>query len=136
MARMWQIEFTSADFLPFLPEECQVNPGVYGFELASWLSQELARNGVVTSYPIGEDWGWLLEHAADGGATVTIGCASQTDPAGGYAASPVAWSVFVEARRALRSRGKADRAASTAEVGQAIREALAAAGIEVTEVGA
>lgn len=54
---MASIEFTSATFLPVLPEDCQVNPGAYGFELAWWLAQALARSGVVTSYPVGEDWG-------------------------------------------------------------------------------
>lgn len=51
---MWQIEFTSAEFLPRLPESCQGNPGVYGFELAWWLAQALAEQGIVTSYPLGE----------------------------------------------------------------------------------
>lgn len=57
---MWRIEFSSAEFLPYLPEQAQANPGVYGFELAQWLSRALAERGVVTSYPIGEDWGWLI----------------------------------------------------------------------------
>lgn len=58
---MPEIEFTSAQFLPYLPEDAQVNPGAYGFELAQWLSQALSRCGIVTSYPVSEDWGWLLE---------------------------------------------------------------------------
>ena len=40
---MSRIEFSSTKFLPYLPESCQVNPGVYGFELASWLSLALAK---------------------------------------------------------------------------------------------
>ena len=32
---MWAIEFTSDKFRPYLPEDSQVNPGVYGFELAA-----------------------------------------------------------------------------------------------------
>jgi hypothetical protein len=53
---MWTVEFSSAKFLPYLPEDCQPNPGAYGFELALWLSQELAKRQIYTSYPVGEDW--------------------------------------------------------------------------------
>jgi hypothetical protein len=50
--------FVSDQFVPFLPEESQVNPEVYGAELAWWLASELARRNVFTSYPEYEDWGW------------------------------------------------------------------------------
>ena len=53
------VEFKSSRFVPVLPEDCQVNPGVYGAELAFWLSQALAKAGVATSYPNNEDWGWF-----------------------------------------------------------------------------
>jgi hypothetical protein len=67
-------EFRSRRFTPVLPEQAQVNPGVYGAELAYWLSTELARLGVVTSYPIAEDWGWLIEYSTAGGATFAVHC--------------------------------------------------------------
>ena len=61
------VTFSSTRFRPVLPEESQVNPGRYGAELAFWLSSELVREGVVTSYPNYEDWGWFIEYAtADG----------------------------------------------------------------------
>jgi hypothetical protein len=56
------VEFDSKLFIPFLPEDSQVNQGVYGAELAFWLAQQLAEIGVVTSYPNFEDWGWFIEY--------------------------------------------------------------------------
>lgn len=58
--------FNSDLFKPFLSGNAQVNPGVYGAELAWWLSRELAAKGVETSYPISEDWGWFIEYSVDG----------------------------------------------------------------------
>jgi hypothetical protein len=67
-------EFRSGRFAPILPEECQVNPQRYGAELAFWLCSELARQGVVTSYPNFEDWGWFIEYRADSGAEFAVEC--------------------------------------------------------------
>jgi hypothetical protein len=67
-------QFRSARFTPVLPDDSQVNPGVYGAELAFWLCSELASRGVVTSYPVSEDWGWFIEYAADGGAEFAVHC--------------------------------------------------------------
>ena len=30
--------------------------------MADWVSRELAAVGIVTSYPLEEDWGWFIEH--------------------------------------------------------------------------
>ena len=105
---MWRIEFTSSEFLPLLPEECQGNPGVYGFELAWWLAQTLAATGVVTSYPVGEDWGWLIEHVNSEETEFTIGCASMADEGEGegYAGKEVTWSVFIRPHTSLKQRFK------------------------------
>jgi hypothetical protein len=59
------VTFTSERFRPVLPEDAQVNPGRYGAELAFWLCTELARDGVTTSYPNFEDWGWFIEYIVD-----------------------------------------------------------------------
>jgi hypothetical protein len=67
-------EFRSSRFSPILPEQAQVNPGVYGAELATWLCTELARLGIVTSYPIAEDWGWLVEYGTESGAEFAVHC--------------------------------------------------------------
>ncbi|WP_413701987.1 hypothetical protein ACLKMH_10950 [Psychromonas sp. KJ10-10] len=51
------VTFKSDLFKPFLPEDSQVNPEVYGAELAYWLSKKLAEKNIITSYPESEDWG-------------------------------------------------------------------------------
>lgn len=66
--------FRSEHFTPVLPEDCQVNPGVYGAELAFWLSAELARSGVATSYPAAEDWGWFIEFLPESGSEFAVHC--------------------------------------------------------------
>ena len=101
---MWRIEFTSDQFLPALPEECQGNPGVYGFELAWWLCQALAQAGIVTSYPLGEDWGWLIEYIAPSGIEFTIGCGSMAEEGEGYLEVPIQWSIFVRPHASLKQR--------------------------------
>lgn len=60
-------EFSSAKFRPVLPDDSQVNPNVYGAELAYWLCIDLAKRGVVTSYPFAEDWGWFIEYTTPDG---------------------------------------------------------------------
>lgn len=71
-------DFRSPRFAPVLPETSQVNPGVYGAELAFWLCTELASRGVVTSYPIPEDWGWFIEYSTDGGSEFAVHCGNIT----------------------------------------------------------
>ena len=67
-------QFRSERFAPALPEECQVNPKVYGAELAYWLAAALARRGVGTSYPESEDWGWFIEYSGESGAEFAVHC--------------------------------------------------------------
>ena len=59
------VNFNSDLFHPHLADEAQVNPGVYGAELAWWLGKELAKKGVPTTYPESEDWGWFIEYIVD-----------------------------------------------------------------------
>jgi hypothetical protein len=66
--------FKSARFSPVLPEDCQLNPQVYGAELAYWLCTELARRGVATSYPNSEDWGWFIEYLPQSGSEFAVHC--------------------------------------------------------------
>lgn len=99
------IEFTSDQFLPYLPESAQVNPGAYGFELAHWLSRQLAAQGVVTSYPVSEDWGWFLEYI-DGDAEFMIGCGSRATDGDGYQARPIGWHIFVKQQLSILGRLK------------------------------
>lgn len=69
-------EFTSSSFRPFLPEGSQVNPEVYGAELAFWLSSELAKRTVFTSYPEHEDWGWYIEYRTADGSEFAVHCSN------------------------------------------------------------
>ncbi|MBK8579263.1 MAG: hypothetical protein IPN78_13880 [Candidatus Accumulibacter sp.] len=133
---MLSIEFESAKFLPYLPESSQANPGAYGFELALWLSQALMRAGIVTSYPLGEDWGWFIEYLA-GEAEFMIGCGSRADAGEGYTGQPIAWHVFIKQQLSLRQRltgGAAPQVVAT--LAQAIQTALAAEGITPIVEGA
>lgn len=98
--------FKSDRFRPFLPDDRQVNPNVLGFELATWLSKALAENGVASSYPSEEDWGWYLIFP-DGEDEYQICCSGSEDKPGEYE-----WRVFVNpVKRLLRkapSREMAD----------------------------
>jgi hypothetical protein len=133
---MWRIEFSSAQFLPYLPEESQANPGVYGFELAHWLSRALARQGVVTGYPLGEDWGWFIEYI-EGDLEVTIGCSSMAEEGEGYAGKPISWSIFVRPHESVKKFFGCGQAISVPErLTNAIETVLAAEGIEVQRVEA
>ncbi|BBL74501.1 hypothetical protein [Methylomagnum ishizawai] len=131
---MWRIEFCSAEFLPVLPEQCQANPGAYGFELAWWLAQALARNGFVTSYPIGEDWGWLIEYISPSGVEFTIGCGSMGEPGAGYLQTPLEWSIFIRPHPSLRQQLKGiSHAAEVSRLGRAIVDMLDSKGIVATQ---
>ncbi len=71
------VEFDSEMFRPYLPDEAQVNPGVYGAELTFWLSRQLASRGVITSYPNYEDWGWFIEYDTEDGNEYWLRCANR-----------------------------------------------------------
>jgi hypothetical protein len=96
------VEFDSALFEPFLPEDSQVNPEVYGAELAFWLSRKLAERGVVTSYPEYEDWGWYLEYATDEEDEYSLCC-------GNCEGSKSKWRCFLDSKsKGLFRRSKSD----------------------------
>jgi hypothetical protein len=59
------VEFKSSLFKPFLSDDAQVIPMVYGADLAWWLSRVLAKRGVESTYPDYEDWGWFIEYIVD-----------------------------------------------------------------------
>jgi hypothetical protein len=102
---MWRIEFSTRRFAPYLPENSQVNPGTYGFELAHWLSTELAKRGVITSYPSPEDWGWMLEYV-EGEIEIAIGCSSHAREGDGYAGGSITWTVFVKPNVSIKHKLK------------------------------
>lgn len=133
---MWRIEFSTDKFPPYLPEEAQQNPGAYGFELADWLSRELAKLGLVTSYPVGEDWGWFIEYA-DGQTEVMIGCGSEAREGDGYSGKPIAWRVFVREPKSLKQRlSRSPQSPRVLEFAQAVEQVLRRASINVTRTEA
>ena len=73
------VEFRSESFRPFLPDDSQVNPGVYGAELAFWLASRLAAVGVITSYPEQEDWGWYIEYLPASGSEFAVHCTNDDE---------------------------------------------------------
>lgn len=105
----WEIHFHSDLFQPFLPEKCQNNPGVYGFELAAWLAKTLAQQGVITSYPIAEDWGWFIEYT-DERVEMMICCGSIADiDQGGAVVEPIEWMISLVPRRSLFRKPKMEQ---------------------------
>jgi hypothetical protein len=94
------VDFKSELFTPFLPEDSQVNPHVYGAELAYWLSQNLANKKIITTYPNNEDWGWFLEYFIDDNEYML--CCSNSDEEGKE------WRCFLRAQpKSLFGRNKA-----------------------------
>ncbi len=91
-----ELFFTSDRFRPYLPESAQVNPGVHGFELALHLSQRLMARGIVTSYPMSEDWVLFIERH-EGDAELMIACSSD---------GPGEWRVGIEPAAAGPASGQ------------------------------
>jgi hypothetical protein len=107
------VDFKSVMFSPYLPDDAQANPGVFGAELAFWLSRRLARRGVMTSYPHREDWGWFIDYRTDEGNAYRLCCAN-VDGADDR------WRCHLEPRaKGLFRRGKAP-----AEAGRPLLQAL------------
>jgi len=131
----WGIEFSSAKFLPTLPEDCQANPGVYGFELALWLAQALCRQGIVTGYPSAEDWGWCLDYAPTEALRLTIACASLCAAKEGYDGRPIGWAVSIREQRSLEQRlHNQSNHAALEDLGRQIVELLRAEQIDAMRV--
>jgi hypothetical protein len=68
--------FKSTRFRPRRPESEQVNPGVYGEELARWLAARLARSEGAEPRVDYEDWAWLVELSL-GNGHAWIFCANE-----------------------------------------------------------
>lgn len=123
--QLCSIAFTTDRFPPILPEPCQVNADLYGFELAVFLAQALARQGVVSSYPMPDEWGWFLEFISEHEQELMVGCAS----VGATQGYPTDWRVFVRQRRKPRKGGEDLSPVLIA----AILSVLAAEGIEAVK---
>lgn len=120
---MRMLVFQSDRFRPYLPDDCQVNPNVLGFELADWLSRQLAAEGFVTSYPASEDWGWFLERT-EGDAEYMICCSGEATD------TDHDWRIFVTRHRGFFQRMSQDPRCD--EILGTIADTLASAGIPTT----
>jgi hypothetical protein len=123
------VRFTAHQFAPIKPEDEQVNPGVYGEELARWLQERLQAAGYTVAEPGPEDWGWFLS-VSRGGARFLVGC-------GNTAGSRTEWLAFAEPAVGLLARllgrARADAAAHAAlthAIDAALRGEPGVAGVE------
>lgn len=116
--------FQSGLFRPYLPDDAQVNPNVLGFELAHWLSRELAARGLPTSYPNSEDWGWFLERE-EAGVEFMLCCSGGEEEGGVFE-----WRVYVMHPKKLF--GKRPDPAVAEGLLQRVRSVLEDASIPVT----
>ena len=89
------VRFRSPLFRRKKPDEEQVNPGVYGEELASWIHEHIGTFGRPAADHFGEDWGWMVVFGRDYPAW--IGC-------GNVAGEEEEWHCFCEARVAMMDR--------------------------------
>ena len=78
------VQFKSDKFLPFLPDEAQVNPKRYGAELAYWLCKKLSEKEIFTSYPNQEDWGWYLDYILESGDEFMVSCGNIDETENGW----------------------------------------------------
>jgi hypothetical protein len=92
-------------------------------ELAAWLSQALAKNGIVTSYPSEEDWGWYLLFP-DGDVEYQICCSGSAEGA------EYEWRVFVSP--ITRMFRKKPPGAMQEELLDSVIDCLRESGIEVS----
>jgi hypothetical protein len=93
--------FKSSKFEIEPGEDEQINPGIYGRQLAAWLKSRLEDLGYAVEDIINEDWGWCLMCSRDP-FPLWVGCASMTDPSIPADAPPptkesITWHCFATA---------------------------------------
>jgi hypothetical protein len=83
-----------------------INPCCFGEDLAEWLRQQLARNGVSAGAPYQEDWGWemLARQGPQGYFLGVGGCLRE----GAVGKNDGEWRIIVEKKRSIweKLRGK------------------------------
>ncbi|SRR6266404_181804 len=55
-----EVTFNTGFFQPVPYEEEQTNAGVYGKQLADWISEQLNKNGMKVEEVVAEDFGWAV----------------------------------------------------------------------------
>ncbi len=87
------VTFTSAAFLPILPETSQIRPGLYGFELAYWLAKALYKRGLSPSYPGEQRTGWDLDLCSPEGYELALTCSCLANVGDGYVGKALNWEI-------------------------------------------
>ena len=72
------VEFRSDRFPAYPDEEQQINPGIWGKQLAEFVSAGLKSRGIAAGKPVAEDWGWLVPIENES-FPLWIGCANYDD---------------------------------------------------------
>ena len=111
---MIQCAFTleTAQFEAATPQEGSTNSRCFGEDFARWLKAQLQREGVVTSEPIQEDWGWALVVPFRGHRfTLSIGVMDAS-----MGKTPSEWRVGVSYERGLNGVRAWFRTAPAAEL--------------------
>lgn len=88
------ISFLTDVFSPVLPESSQIRPGLYGFELAYWLAQELEKVGWQASYPEPGRNSWVVSLVGQAQDEFELQCRSAAQ---GKPTPLPAWEVQVRA---------------------------------------
>lgn len=86
------VEFRSDKFPPYVGEEDQINPDLWG----EYLKGRLSEHGIETGELIAEDWGWCLP-VKNESFSMWIGC-------GRYQEYPNGYLCFVEPSKAVIRR--------------------------------
>lgn len=85
--------FTSSKFEVEPGEDEEVNPGLYGRQLARWLKERLEERGYRVEDIINEDWGRCLVCGRDP-FMLWVGCGSCGDPSGPDDVPPPKEAIF------------------------------------------
>ncbi len=92
--------FRSARFEIERGEDEEINPGIYGKQLAEWLKARLEERGYTVEPIINEDWGRCLMCSRDP-FRLWVGCANMTDLSAPADAPPpkeeITWHCFATA---------------------------------------
>lgn len=125
--------FTSSKFEIEPGEDAEINPGIYGRQLAVWLKERLEQSGYVVEDVINEDWGRCLVCQREP-FMLWVGCGNMSDH---RAANPrdacppkqnVIWHCFGTAEVPFLKRmfGKMDTAPAVSRLNHVLGQILRA----------
>src|SRR5262245_38288909 len=86
--------FTSSKFAIEPGEDAEINPGIYGRQLAKWLKARLEERGYPSVDIINEDWGRCVMCQRDP-FMLWVGCANVTTDE--TSTDPIVWHCFATA---------------------------------------